>query len=241
MKKLVKLSACLGLAISMVACSGSKVEDEALDQLETSIAKFSEVSSLNYTVGITSKSDDVNLQVHGGFVTEDGLQLSCIIDMESNGTKMDKFMEVYLKDNMSYISMLGVKQKSEADVSEMTGISFDADTFKLPKEEIKKSLSEAKKEGNKLHLVFSEDFIKENMETASKDNPTGVSEISALSLDVELENDFISKMAMNVTGKQNDREITAELSITLTDINTVNEIEFPNDLDSYSDSPSTEF
>lgn len=239
MKKLLKLALCVGFAISMVACSGSKVEDEALDQLETSIAKFSEISSFNYKVGITSETDDVNLQVHGGFVTEGGLQLSCVIDMEANGNKMDKFMEVYLKDDTSYISMMGIKQKSPADLSEMTGFSFDAETFKLPKEEIKKSLSEAKKDGNKLHLVFSEDFIKENMDTSSEANSTGISEISALSLDVELENDFISNMTMNVTGKQNDKEITVALSITISDVNTVTEIDFPSDLDSYQESAST--
>lgn len=241
MKKLLKVAASIGLAITMVACSGSKVEDAALDQLETSIAKFSEISSFNYNIGVTSKSDDVNVQVYGGFVSEGGIQLSCVIDMESNGTKMDKFMEVYLKDNMSYISMLGMKQKSEADLSEMTGFSFDADTFKLPKEEIKKSLSEAKKDGNNLHLVFSEEYIKEYMESAAKDNPTGVSEISALSVDIELENDFISKMTMNVTGKQEGKEITAELSISITDVNTLDAVDFPSDLDSYSEANTGEF
>lgn len=240
MKKLLKLAACLGLTISMVACSGSKVQDEALDQLETSIAKFSEISSFDYTVGVTSESDDVNLLVSGGFMSEDGIQFSCVIDLESNGTKMDKFMEVYLQDNMTYISMFGVKQKSEADLSSMAGFSFDGDTFKLPKEEIKKALSEAKKDGNTLHLVFSKDFIKEAMESNSTANTTGVSEISDLSIDVELENDFISKMTMNVTGKQKDKEITAVLTITISNVNNVTEIAFPSDLDSYTESASTD-
>lgn len=43
MKKLAALVLSFGMLFSMAACSGSKVSDDALDKLESSVKKFSEV------------------------------------------------------------------------------------------------------------------------------------------------------------------------------------------------------
>ena len=42
MKKLTALVLSFGMLFSMAACSGSKVNDDALDKLEASVKKFSE-------------------------------------------------------------------------------------------------------------------------------------------------------------------------------------------------------
>ena len=45
MKKLAALVLSFGMLFSMAACSGSKVSDDALDKLESSVKKFSEVKN----------------------------------------------------------------------------------------------------------------------------------------------------------------------------------------------------
>lgn len=49
MKKLAALVLSFGMLFSMAACSGSKVSDDALDKLESSVKKFSEVKNANYS------------------------------------------------------------------------------------------------------------------------------------------------------------------------------------------------
>ena len=57
MKKLAALVLSFGMLFSMAACSGSKVSDDALDKLESSVKKFSEVKNANYSADMDMTVD----------------------------------------------------------------------------------------------------------------------------------------------------------------------------------------
>lgn len=50
MKKLTALLLSVGVLFSMSACSGSKVDDKALDALETAIQNVTEMKSADYDI-----------------------------------------------------------------------------------------------------------------------------------------------------------------------------------------------
>lgn len=60
MKKLAALVLSFGMLFSMAACSGSKVSDDALDKLESSVKKFSEVKNANYSADMDMTVDKEN-------------------------------------------------------------------------------------------------------------------------------------------------------------------------------------
>ena len=72
MKKLAALVLSFGMLFSMAACSGSKVSDDALDKLESSVKKFSEVKNANYAadMDMTVDKENAKIKLYGSFITE---------------------------------------------------------------------------------------------------------------------------------------------------------------------------
>ena len=70
MKKLAALVLSFGMLFSMAACSGSKVSDDALDKLESSVKKFSEVKNANYSadMDMTVDKENAKIKLYGGFI-----------------------------------------------------------------------------------------------------------------------------------------------------------------------------
>lgn len=232
MKKLFTLFACVGLLFSLSACSSSKVEDEALDRLEASIKKFSEVQSFDYTIG-ADMGDQGKMEISGTFLSE-GPQLSMVMDMEAQGVTLDKFMELYLKENTMYMSAMGTKMKQEADTSEFSGISFDPDTMNFDRDALKENLDEATLSGNTLHLTVKEDLLKDNEAQMNSFASVGIDKITAVSMDIELENDFIKDATIELKGTDADGKAASfQIYLKLNDINAAKEITYPEDLDTW--------
>ena len=103
MKKVLKWFACAALLFVSSGCSSSKVDDAALDRLEAELKKFSEVESMDYTMGVDAPDSKVKAEIYGSFIAETK-EISMAVDMEASGQKMEKFMEIYFKDNMMYVS-----------------------------------------------------------------------------------------------------------------------------------------
>lgn len=185
MKKLAALVLSFGMLFSMAACSGSKVSDDALDKLESSVKKFSEVKNANY---------------------------SADMDMMKQKTS--------LKDAMGTASI--------------PNVNFDADTFKMNKEDMKKFLKEASVKGNDLKLSFDvEKLNEETKKETEKNNVTDANvEFKKLDMDVTLNNDFMEKavitMEMTNTKGETKQEMNGTISLTVKDINKVSSIDFPD-------------
>lgn len=240
MKKLTKLIACVGLLFTVVGCGSAKVSDDALDKLEASIKKFSEVTSFDYSIGMDAPALDTKAEVNGTFLSE-GPQLSMNIDMEAAGQKMEKFMQMYLKDNMMYMSMMGINQKQEADMSAMGGFSFDPDTLNFPKDKLKEGLSEASIDGDTLHLVVKDELVKESVNKGETDlTSLGMKEVTGMNMDITLTDDFMSSAKLNIIGTTEDgSEVTVTAYINLENINKASEITYPKDLEEWPLAEST--
>ncbi len=234
MKKLLTVFACIGLLFSLSACSGSKVEDAALDQLETSIKKFGEVESFHYSFGVDMSKQNSKVEVNGTFLSE-GPQMSMVVDMKANGLTMDKFMEMYLKDGMTYISTMGTNMKQDAGMDSFAGVSFDWDDFNMDKEELKENLEEATLSGDKLHLVIKDDLIKESMKAQTTNlTAAGLEEVTGMAMDIELENDFVKTATITLSGKDTKgNSATFEIYMNLNDINSAKDIAFPEGMEDW--------
>ena len=82
-----------------------------------------------------------------------------IMDMEASGQKLEKYMQLFVKDDTMYLNMMDMmKQKTSLKdamgTASIPNVNFDADTFKMNKEDMKKFLKEASVKGNDLKLSF---------------------------------------------------------------------------------------
>lgn len=243
MKKLAALFLCAGMLFSMAACGGSKVSDDALDKLETSIKKFSEVKSANYTAAmdVTADKENVKLKLYGDFITETKkpLQMSLTIDMEASGTKMEKYMQLFIKDDNVYMNMMQMS-KQKTTLKEMMGstpmpsFNFDADTFKMNKEDMKKYLKEASVDGDKLKLSFDPKKMNEEVTKAEKEDKTSSSKVNfkKFDMDVTLKDGFMEKavitMDATTTAGETKQEIKGTITLETKNINKVTSINYPD-------------
>ena len=161
------------------------------------------------------------------------------LDMEASGQKVDKYMQLHVKDDTMYMNMMDMmKQKTSLKdamgTASIPNMNFDADTFKMNKEDMKKYLKEASVKGNDLKLSFDVEKINEEAKKQTeKNNVTDANvEFKKLDMDVTLNNDFMEKavitLEMTNTKGETKQELNGTVSLTIKDINKVSNIDFPN-------------
>ncbi len=246
MKKLVTLLLSIGMLLSMAACSNSsdsKVSDESLDKLEEFIKNLSEVSSANYEaeMEVTLDKENMKLSVYGGYIveTENPLQFSLTMDMESEGSKLEKCIQLFVKDNVMYMNLLDwIKQKATLEkVMENENISnfeSSADEISMNKKVMKQYLKEASLIGNTLKLSFDVDKVNKVVKKeAGKLNIKGSTEnVEKMDMEITLNNGFMEKavifMDLTITENGVTQEFSSVISFILKDINNVDQLNFPD-------------
>lgn len=240
MKKLTALVLSVGMIFSIAACSSSKVNDKALDTLESSIQKFAELKSASYSIAMDVEADKekANLKLYGDFIaTTAKPEISATLDMEASGEKVEKYMQIFLKDDTVYMNMLGLT-KQKTSLNKMMGntpmpeIGFDSDTFKLNKDDMKPYLKEASIKGNDLKLVLNTTKINEE---ANKNETTSKAKIEfkTFDMDVTLKDGFMEKavITMDMKGASTGseiQEVKGTITLEFKNINNIKEIAYPD-------------
>lgn len=242
MKKITALLLSIGMVFTLAACGGSKVDDKALDALETSIQKFAELKSTNYNIAMDvtsekdSKKENVKMALHGDLILDKKIQASMVIDMEAEGQKLDNYLSMYFKDDVVYMDMMGISQ-TKSSLKDVMGntpipsIGFDADTFKLNKEDMKPYLEKASVDGDKLTLSFD---TKKIMEEAKKGGDATTKDVTfnKLDMDVTMKDGFMEKAVITLDMSKGTGDTTEKMNGTITmefkNINAVTSINYPD-------------
>lgn len=257
MKKLFTLLCSIAVLFSMTACSSNSVEDEALDALETSINKIVEMKTASYslTVDATVGEENAKVYLHGGYLADTAKpSFTAVIDLESQDTKMENFMGLYMKDNIMYMDMemMGMKQKTTMEEAEDSGLMpedlEDIQNFKMNKEEIKPYLKKASLKDQTLTLELDPakltESVKDKGSTTGLTSSTADATYSKFNLTVTLKDDFMTKAIIDFEGTQKnattseDETLSGTMTLEFTDINTGKALVFP-DFSDYIDSAET--
>lgn len=236
MKKLFQLFLCVGVLVTMFGCSKSKVDDEAIDRIVPAIQKFAELDSFDYEVGFESPA--ANGKLYGSCLLEK-MQLSLLVDLNAQGMKIDKFAELYIKDEMLYVSALGQKEKQNFEIPETLNVSFDPETVSIDKKSLKENLEVASIDSGKLHFEVKEETIKEAIKNGELNaSDAGIDEVESVVFDIELENDFIKAMSLTIGGKTDNEEVSVTAYLKLDNINQKKAIDFPKDMEKWPSAKS---
>lgn len=247
MKKLTALLLCFGMMFSVAACSsGSKVDDKALSALETSVQKFSELKSGTYTVAVDLDvaGKKAKMQLNGDVIATKGKpEMSANISMEAEGQKLENYIQLFLKDDTFYTSILGItKQKFPLKEllkdAKLPSTSTKPDTFKMKKEDMKPYLKKASLHGNDVNIVFDTDKMNKII---SGNEPVAKTKVkfNTLSMKMTLKDGFMEKAVITMdmaSDEANKTQVaTGTITLNIKNMNTVKAITFP-DLSDYKES-----
>ncbi|MBP3852941.1 MAG: hypothetical protein J6D18_00040, partial [Erysipelotrichaceae bacterium] len=144
------------------------------------------------------------------------------------------YLQFYIKDGKTYLNNLGVKTQS---VVENIGLQSDSRInmmnpfLSFSDDELCALFTSSKKEGN--HYTYTLDPAKlatllDSLGTVTLDNAT---------LESEIEKDVLKNMTLNAKGKQTVNEDSFDFDLTLRftieQLNALESVQFPSDLDSY--------
>lgn len=231
MKKLFQLWLCITVLFTMFGCSKSKIDDKAIDRIVPAVQKFAELDSFDYEIGLDAPS--AKAKIYGSCLL-DKLQLSLFVDVEAEGMNMEKFLELYIVDNMLYNKGMGQKQKQEIKLNESFKVSFDPDTVSFSKKDFKQHLKAASIKDNTLHFELKDETIKDAVENGNIDvAQLGIEEITDTMFDIELENDFIKGVSVTFTGLNNGEKTSITAYLKLNDINQKKTLELPKDIEDW--------
>lgn len=235
MKKLFQLFLCVGVIVTMFGCSKSKVDDDAIDRIVPAIQKFAELDSFDYEIGFEAPA--ANGKLYGSCLLEK-MQLSLLLDLNAQGMKIEKFAELYIKDEMLYVSALGQKEKQNFEIPETLNVSFDPETVSIDKKSLKENLEVASIDSDKLHFEVKEKTIKEAIKSGELNvSDAGIDEVESVVFDIELENDFIKAMSLTIGGKTDKEDVSVTAYLKLDSINQKKAIDFPKGMEKW---PSAE-
>lgn len=243
MKKITGLLCSIAMMFSLTACSGEKVNDDAIDAFEEAIVNLVKMESADYTIGFEQNSSDVNsnMTIGGTFINKNANpQFSMSVDADMDGQTQKDFMQIYITDNMMYMNLMDMaKQKQALDLTAATlGKSSDVKKGTLKKSGIKDYLKEATLKDDKITLVFDGEKVKKEIEDLSKEDTTGslalVKKVNFNEIKVEMTvSDKMMKstkvtfdMNVKVDGKTEKGKFVFDFSFK--NVNKVKDIAFPD-------------
>ena len=145
-------------------------------------------------------------------------------------------MKLYLKDNVLYYDMMGMKGKGPASELEQEEAKFEK--FDLKKDEIKPYLKKAELKGDSLVLELDADKLNKIAEKAESSKVAATanvkdSTISKFNLTATRQDDFITKAVIEFEGTQKnasgkDEPISGKITLEFNDINKGKALTFPD-------------
>ena len=256
MKKLSAVLLAMLLVLSMAACDSAPKQD-AFDIYEQVIAKNAEITSLEATmtaaINMVSASDPENpmdLTMEGSVQqvirTETDFDLAVEATLGMMGQSVG--MKMYFKDGYMYQDMMGMKMKTAAPIEEMMEqmSMLDVNNFKFSREDVKEMSTAKVEDGTEIKLTFDGErmntLITELLDEAGMADLLGSTSmtISDIQYTMVVDADMNAKVMhivfdATVAAEGEVVTMSADITLEISAMNTLEAVEFPADLDTYID------
>ena len=227
------LSVCL--LFTLFGCSSSTVDTDdvnvVFDALDTTLNAKSGI--LTGTFEYDTKTDQkINFTIQ--LIQNGNMQIAATMGLESQGNKIDDYLDFYIKDGKTYLNNMGTTSQSLASnigIDTSKTLSVYNPFLDLTDSEIKALFTSSSKKDNTYTLVIDSEQL-----TTLLDG-MGTLSISKAKVIATVEKDHLSNLQITIDGYQAYEETSYDVSIqidcTLTDYNALNKITFPEDLENY--------
>lgn len=233
MKKIYTLILTLILSFSLTGCSKAD-KDIALDFFDAFNTTLN-ADSGTFIGEISSQSNVESKFFFEIFVSQkNDINLTANIDLEADGNREDDFINFFIRDGKTYLNAMGVKSQSLAaniGIEKDEKLNVFNPFLSYSNDELIKMFERTEKKDNKYIMELNKHSI-EVLFDAMGSISLNEARIEA----IEKDGHFTS-LDMKISGIQkiNDEKANIHLNIhiEIKDFNTLSEVPFPSDLESY--------
>ena len=233
MKKIFTFFISSFMILNLAACSSNN-DDYALEFF-SALDNTLELNSGHIQGTFTSNNEDASkikfdLQLN----QKDNLQLALDLDLEAGDNAEDNFLNFYIKDNKTYLNSYGTTSQSLLENLGINGsekLSVYNPFLNYTDDELKALFTRSSKNGNNYSFTIDGSLISSYLDSM------GSVTIEDATLDATIEDNYITSLTLGISGLQDveTQQVVIDVTIecTLDQINSLDTVTYPDDLENY--------
>ncbi|WP_270461516.1 hypothetical protein [Faecalitalea cylindroides] len=233
MKKIFTFFISTFMILNLAACSSNN-DDYALEFF-SALDNTLELNSGHIQGTFTSNNEDASkikfdLQLN----QKDNLQLALDLDLEAGDNAEDNFLNFYIKDNKTYLNSYGTTSQSLLENLGINGsekLSVYNPFLNYTDDELKALFTRSSKNGNNYSFTIDGSLISSYLDSM------GSVTIEDATLDATIEDNYITSLTLGISGLQDveTQQVVIDVIIecTLDQINSLDTVTYPADLENY--------
>lgn len=233
MKKIFTFFISTFMILNLAACSSNN-NDYALEFF-SALDNTLELNSGHIQGTITSNNEDASkikfdLQLN----QKDNMQLALDLDLEAGDNAEDNFLNFYIKDNKTYLNSYGTTSQSLLENLGINGsekLSVYNPFLNYTDDELKALFTRSSKNGNNYSFTIDGSLISSYLDSM------GSVTIEDATLDATIEDNYITSLTLWISGLQDveTQQVVIDVTIecTLDQINSLDTVTYPADLENY--------
>lgn len=233
MKKIFTFFISTFMILNLAACSSNN-DDYALEFF-SALDNTLELNSGHIQGTFTSNNEDASkikfdLQLN----QKDNLQLALDLDLEAGDNAEDNFLNFYIKDNKTYLNSYGTTSQSLLENLGINGsekLSVYNPFLNYTDDELKALFTRSSKNGNNYSFTIDGSLISSYLDSM------GSVTIEDATLDATIEDNYITSLTLGISGLQDveTQQVVIDVTIecTLDQINSLDTVTYPDDLENY--------
>lgn len=233
MKKIFTFFISTFIILNLAACSSNN-DDYALEFF-SALDNTLELNSGHIQGTFTSNNEDASkikfdLQLN----QKDNLQLALDLDLEAGDNSEDNFLNFYIKDNKTYLNSYGTTSQSLLENLGINGsekLSVYNPFLNYTDDELKALFTRSSKNGNNYSFTIDGSLISSYLDSM------GSVTIEDATLDATIEDNYITSLTLGISGLQDveTQQVIIDVTIecTLDQINSLDTVTYPADLENY--------
>lgn len=233
MKKIFTFFISTFMILNLAACSSNN-DDYALEFF-SALDNTLELNSGHIQGIFTSNNEDASkikfdLQLN----QKDNLQLALDLDLEAGDNAEDNFLNFYIKDNKTYLNSYGTTSQSLLENLGINGsekLSVYNPFLNYTDDELKALFTRSSKDGNNYSFTIDGSLISSYLDSM------GSVTIEDATLDATIEDNYITSLTLGISGLQDveTQQVVIDVTIecTLDQINSLDTVTYPADLENY--------
>lgn len=233
MKKIFTFFISTFMILNLAACSSNN-DDYALEFF-SALDNTLELNSGHIQGTFTSNNEDASkskfdLQLN----QKDNLQLALDLDLEAGDNAEDNFLNFYIKDNKTYLNSYGTTSQSLLENLGINGsekLSVYNPFLNYTDDELKALFTRSSKNGNNYSFTIDGSLISSYLDSM------GSVTIEDATLDATIEDNYITSLTLGISGLQDveTQQVIIDVTIecTLDQINSLDTVTYPADLENY--------
>lgn len=233
MKKIFTFFISTFMVLNLAACSSNN-DDYALEFF-SALDNTLELNSGHIQGTFTSNNKDASkikfdLQLN----QKDNLQLALDLNLEAGDNAEDNFLNFYIKDNKTYLNSYGTTSQSLLENLGINGsekLSVYNPFLNYTDDELKALFTRSSKNGNNYSFTIDGSLISSYLDSM------GSVTIEDATLDATIEDNYITSLTLWISGLQDveTQQVIIDVTIecTLDQINSLDTVTYPADLENY--------